>query len=111
MKLFIFGFMCCWIVFAILNILADRYSWFHSYEYIYGTTAPILIPIIVICYLFKVIYSPWSRVIKSVPQSQFNSEVERVRMKVLHIGRFKICYNKTTKWINRLFFVRIEKGT
>lgn len=107
---FIFGFICCWVIFAMLNMIADRYGWFHSYGYIYTTTAPVLIPLIIICYLFRIIYSPWRNVINPISQSKFNAEVVRVHMKVLHIGRFKMCYDKTAKKIiNKIFFVLVEK--
>ena len=109
MMLFVFGFICCWVLFAILNILADRYSWFHTYGYIYGTTSPILIPIVIICYLFKIIYSPWRNVINPISQGKFNAEVARVHMKVLHVGRFKVCYDKTAKIINKIFFIWVKK--
>jgi hypothetical protein len=94
-----------------LNILADRNSWFHSRGYMYTTTAPILVPIVVIFCLFIIIYSPWRNVIRPVSQSKFNADIKRIHMKVLHIGRFKICYDKTAKMINKFFFVWTEKGT
>lgn len=111
MTQFLFGFICCWVIFAILNILADRYSWFHTYGYMYTTTAPVLIPIVIICFLFSIMYSPWRSVINPISQGKFNADVKRAHTKVLHIGRFKICYDKTAKITKKFFFAWIEKGT
>ena len=109
MTLFILGFMCCCVIFAVLQLLAEKYCWFDQNWYRWLTTATVSVPIAIILFLCMLAYRPWRNVINSVPRAIFNAEMQRENLKVLHIGRFKICYDTKAKLINRLFFVRIEK--
>jgi hypothetical protein len=103
------GFIFCWAIFAVLQLFAEKYDWnFHDW-YIWLTTAPISIPIAITWFLLMLIYKPWQNVIHSVPRGAFNAEVSRGNLKVLHIWRFKVCYDTKAKFINRLFFVRVGK--
>jgi hypothetical protein len=109
MTLFILGFICCWIVFAVLQLFAEKYDWNCHDWYIWLTTAPISIPVVIMWFLLMLIYNPWRNVIHSVSQYTFNAEVSRGNLKVLHIWHFKICYDTDAKLLNRLFFVKIKK--
>jgi hypothetical protein len=110
MTLFILGFIFFWVIFAVLQLFAEKHDWFCKDWYVWATTAPISIPVAMVLFLFKVIYHPWRNVIHSVPRGALESELVRGRIKAIHIGRFYICYEKAAKPINKIFFARVEKG-
>jgi hypothetical protein len=109
MTLFILGFICFWVVFAVLQLIVEKHDLFYKNWYQVLTTAPISLPLAIVLLLCMSIYRRWRNVIHSVPTTIFNAEMQRGNLKVLHIGRFKVCYDTNAKPINRLYFVRVEK--
>ena len=106
---FILGLICFWIIFAILQLIVEKYDLFYKNWYQVLTTAPILLPLAIVFILCMSVYRQWHNVVRSVPRAMFDADIQRENLKVLHIGRFKVCYDPKAKPINRLYFVRVEK--
>lgn len=103
---FLFGFLCCWVIVAVLQLLAEMFDWLNTDWYLYLTSAPIAIPAIII----SIFVCQWRNVVYPVSKNIFESEVKRINLKVLHIGRFKVCYDKkASKLWHRLYFVMVRK--
>lgn len=103
---FLFGFLCCWVIIAILQMLADTFDWLYADWYFYLTAAPIIIPSIIIgMFIYQ-----WRYVIRPISKDIFESELKRKTIKVFHISRFKICYYKKANYLwYRLYFVIVRK--
>ena len=106
---FLFGFLCCWIIIAVLQLLADTFNWLEKDWYLCLTAAPITFPAIIISIIIHIFVYQWKNVVHPVSKNIFESEIKRINLKVLHIGCFKICYDKKAKLLCRLYFVITRK--
>ena len=111
MKEFIIGFLTCWIILGVFEVLSEEFDWYYKDWHWWITGLPILIVVVPICVLGMIILKQWQNVVKPVEKARWDeimSDFED-KVKYAHIGRFYICFEPRARFINKLFFIRVKK--
>lgn len=111
MKEFIIGFLACWIILSVFEVLSEKFDWYYKDWHWYITCFPVLIVFVPIDILCVIIFKPWQNVVKPVEKTRWDEIITDFedKVKYIHIGRFYICFEPKARFINKLFFVRVKK--
>ena len=108
---FIIGFLTCWVLLGIFEVVSEYFDWFYKNWYSWIMGLPILIVVVPVGVLCMIVFKPWKNVIKPVEKDRWDEIMSDFKDKVryIHIGRFYICFEPKAKFINKLFFIRVKK--
>lgn len=111
MKEFIIGFFTCWIVLGVFEVLAEKFDWYYKDWHWWITGLPVLVVVVPVGVLAMVVIKQWQNVVTPVEKDRWDEIITDFedKVKYIHIGRFYICFEPKARFINKLFFVRVEK--
>lgn len=103
-----YGFMTCWVLFAAMNLMADDKGWLKDRWYVWFTTLPLRIPILLVGVMCAYIYSLFRFTFKPLTREIYAGLADI--SDVYSIGNnFKFCILKDSKRSTaKYYFVRIE---
>lgn len=111
MKEFIMGFLVCWVLLGIFEVVSEKFDWYYKDWHWWITGLPVLIVIVPIGVLGMIIFKQWQNVVKPVEKKRWDDITTdfKDKVKYIHIGRFYICFEPKARFINKLFFIRVKK--
>lgn len=111
MKEFIIGFLTCWVLLGIFEVVSEYFDWFYENWYSWIMGLPILIVVVPVVVLCMIVFKPWQNVIKPVEKDKWDKIVAdfKYKVKYVHIGRFYICFEPKARFIDKLLFIRVKK--
>lgn len=107
--LFLYGFISCWILLAIIAFIRDNMDFSSTATDIVDIIImfPILIVAMPIYTLYNIFKRQWRHVINPVSIETWKKVTKNTIIKHIKIKNFYICFDKKASWINKLFFVKI----
>lgn len=105
--LFLYGFISCWILLAIIAFIKDNMDFNSTAIDIIDViiTFPILIVAIPIYTLYRILKRQWMLVINPISIKTWEKVAKNT--KYIKIKNFYICFDKKESWINKLVFVKV----
>lgn len=111
MKEFIIGFLACWIILSVFEVLSEKFDW-HYKDWLWWIIGlPVLIIVVPIGVLGMAVIKQWQNVVSPVEKDRWDEIITDFedKIKYIHIDRFYICFEPKARFINKLFFVRVKK--
>ena len=108
---FIIGFLTCWVVLGVFELVSEKFDWYYKDWHWWITSLPVLIIVVPIGFLGMILFKQWQNVAKPVEKKRWCDITTNFKDKVkyIHIGRLYICFEPKAKFINKLFFIRLKK--
>ncbi len=108
---FVIGFVSCWVLLGIFEVVSEYFDWFYKNWYSWIMGLPILVIIVPIGVLAWILIKPWQCVVNPVEKDRWDKILSDFgdKVKYIHMGRFYICFEPKARFINKLFFIRVKK--